>query len=109
MPNSVEEKGMGIVLNEANDASFLRLEGSIDISVATELRAALLGAIAAGKAIRVSAEAASEFDVTAFQLLWAAGREAKRSGMQIMLDGQMPETVRNGLSVMNLDACGLFA
>jgi len=106
--DSVEGEAMGIALNQTNDASFLRLDGVIDISVAADLKAALLESIAAQKAIRISAEAVSEFDVTAFQLLWAAGRRAKQLGMKFMLEGQMPSPVEGALSEMGFEARALF-
>lgn len=99
---------MGIALSQTDDSSLIRLEGVIDISAAAELKAALLSAIAAGSAIRVSAAAVSELDVTAFQLLWAAGREARRAGVKFMLAEQMPQPVRDAFSEMGLDAGALF-
>ncbi len=99
---------MGIALSQTDDSSLIRLEGAIDIGAAAELKAALLDAFAAGKAISVSAEAVSDFDITAYQLLWAAAREARRSGGHLAVAGQMPEPVRDALSGMGLDACALF-
>jgi anti-anti-sigma factor len=96
-----------VTLEQKNALTFIQLEGAIDISAVAELKAALLQAIAAGNAIRVSTEAVSELDVTAFQLFWAAGREAKRSGVHLALAGEIPEPVRNTLSGMGLDACAL--
>jgi len=100
---------VGIVLNHTEGSSLIRLEGIIDIGVAAELKAALLEAVATGNSIHVSIEAVSELDVTAFQLLWAASREAMRSGVDLVLAGEMPGPVRNALSEIGLDVCGLFA
>lgn len=86
----------------------IRLEGAIDIGIAAELKAALLQAIAAGESIRISADAVSELDVTAFQVLWAACREAKRSGVHLALAGEIPAPVKSTFSEMGLDACALF-
>jgi len=73
------------------------------------LKGVLLQAIETGDAIRVSAEAVSELDVTAFQLLWAARRETKRTGLHLTLAGEMPKPVQVALSEMGLDARALFA
>jgi anti-anti-sigma factor len=99
---------MGIALNQTSDASVVRLDGVIDISVAAELKAALLEAVASGKAVRISAEAVTELDVSAYQLLWAAGREGKRSGVELALAGEMPEPVKKSIEEMGLQACALF-
>jgi len=99
---------MGIALNQTSDASLLRLDGVIDISVAAELKAALVEAVASGKAVRVSAEAVTELDVSAYQLLWAVGRERKRAGADIVLTGEIPEPVRKSIEEMGLEACALF-
>ena len=94
---------MGIALDQANDASLLRLEGVVDISAAAELKAALLEAIAAAKTIRVSAEEVSELDVCAYQLLWAAEREANRSGLQFAFTGKLSETIESSLASAGLE------
>jgi anti-anti-sigma factor len=104
-----EEWSVGIALSQTDDSSLIRLEGAVDISVAAELKAVLLRAIAKGNTIRISADAVSELDVTAFQLLWAACREAKRSGMNLVLAGETPEPVEKALSEVGLDARALFA
>jgi anti-anti-sigma factor len=103
-----EERSVGIALSQTDNLSLIRLEGALDIGAAGELKAALLQVIETGNSIRVSAEAVSGLDVTAFQLLWAASREAKRSGVNLALAGEIPEPVRNAFSEMGLDACALF-
>jgi len=98
---------MGITLGGSEDASLLRLEGVMDISVAAQLKAALVDALRAGKDVHVSAEGMKELDVTAFQLLWAAEREAKRSGVEFKLTGELPEHIQSFLTSDGL--MGLFA
>jgi ABC-type transporter Mla MlaB component len=97
---------MGIALTEKKNASVLRLDGAIDISVAAELKTALLAALAAGKAIRILPQAVSELDVTAFQLLWAAEREAKKQALKFAYTAEMPSPVAGALSELGLKACG---
>ena len=85
----------------------IRLEGEIDIAVAAELKAVLLEALASGREISVGLEGVTALDVTAFQLLWAAGREAKQAGRKFRLSGARGEPVRSALASMGLD--GLLA
>lgn len=107
--NSGNPRDMGIVLTQNDDASLLRLKGDLEISVAAELKAALLEAIAAGKAVRVLTDGVTELDVTAFQLLWAARSQAKHAGIGFTVTGQMGEAVRQSLSAMDLDADAIAA
>ncbi len=103
---------MGVALRQTNDASQIVLEGPIDITVAAELKTALVEALAAatpGKKIGVAAEAAVSLDVTAYQLLWAAGREAKNAGVAIALDGAIPEAASRALAEIGLDTGALFS
>ena len=98
---------MGITLTQANEASLLRLNGEIDIAVAAELKARLLDAFAAGKAIRLSVDEIAGLDVAAFELLWAASRQAERAGVEFTVTGQFRKTVRESLSAMDLDVFAL--
>jgi len=84
---------VGITLEQGDESSVVCLEGVIDISSAAELKTTLLGALKSGKAMRLRLEANADLDVTATQLLWAAEREAKASGVAFTLAGQAPETV----------------
>jgi anti-anti-sigma regulatory factor len=99
---------VGVELNRRNGSSLIRLGGAIDIGGAAALKAALLEAIASGDPIRVSVDAVSELDVTAYQLLWAAAREAERSGLILSLAGEIPEPLRSALSEMGLDPCAFL-
>ncbi len=100
---------MGIKLSHAKQISRLRLDGVVDISVAAELKVALLKAVAVKKNIRVSAEAVSELDLTAYQLLWAAARQAKNKGMSFALAGRMPLPAETALADLGLPADALIA
>jgi len=99
---------MGIAPSNTKQSGLLQLKGVVDISEAAELKAALLEVLATGETIHVSLEAVSELDVTAFQLLWAARREAKQRGLKFMPEGQMPLPVKNALSDLGLEACAFF-
>ena len=99
---------MSIVLTESDGSTLIRLEGVIDISAGAEFKAAISQALATGKVVHLSAEAVTDLDVTAFQLLWIAGRETKRSGVHLESTGEIPEPVRDALSEMGLDLGALF-
>jgi anti-anti-sigma factor len=99
---------VSIALSQTNDASMIRLEGAIDIGSAAELKAALLDARHAGKGIVVTLGDVSELDVTAFQLLWAAQREAKEAGWGFELTGRLPEPVERSLAAVGLDVTAIY-
>jgi anti-anti-sigma regulatory factor len=65
--------------------SLIRLEGDITLASAAELKGLLLEGLAAGKDLWLDLEHTGEIDVTAMQLLWAAGREADRAGVKIAI------------------------
>jgi anti-anti-sigma factor len=75
----------------------IRLEGEVDIALAAALKEALLEALASSGDVRISLERATGLDVTAVQLLWAAEREAKASGVVLALEGPVPEVLRAAL------------
>lgn len=98
---------MSIELNQTADLSLIRLEGVVDIGSAVELKAALLQAMEAGRYIRISIEEVSGFDVSAFQLLWAAQRDAKRRGVGFGFNGDLPAGIEALLASSGL--AGLLA
>lgn len=94
---------MSIALIETDESSLIHLEGAIDIGAAAELKAALIEARKTGKGTVVTLGALSELDVTAFQLLWAAKREAKQAGLRFGL-APLPACIQASLAEMGLDA-----
>jgi anti-anti-sigma factor len=82
-----------VTLDQSEAVCLVRLEGEIDIASAAELKKVLLEALASGRELRVDLERAAELDVTALQLLWAAEREARRSGVGFTLAGRVPEAI----------------
>ena len=91
------EPDVGITVEQGEESTVIGLEGSIDIASASELKSTLLDALKAGKAVRVAPRANADFDVTAIQLLWAAEREARGSGVGFALGGQVPAPVSAAL------------
>ncbi len=85
---------MPVSFNRSAVPPVIRLEGPIDIAVAGELKEVLLEALATGVEVHVGLETATSIDVTAVQLLWAAEREAKASGVAMQLEGPVPEPLR---------------
>ena len=83
---------MGIVLERKDDTSVITLEGEINISSATDLKAVLLESLNSTMNIVVSIGDGAELDVMAFKLIWAAQQAAAALGVGFALRGEMPET-----------------
>ena len=81
---------MPLTLDQGEAVCLIRLKGEIDITTAADLKKLLLRALASGKDMCVDLERATELDVTALQLLWAADREARGSGRSLKLAGPVP-------------------
>ena len=94
---------MGIALSHAGDLSLIQLDGEIDIAVAAELKATLLKALESDREISVSLQAVTAFDVTAFQLLWAASRKASRAGLKLAITRELSEAIESSLAGMGLE------
>jgi anti-anti-sigma factor len=98
---------VGVTLEQSESLSVLRLQGAIDIASAGELKELLLKALElpkqeSPKEVSVSLEGATDMDVTAVQLLWAAKRNARASGVRFSLSGAVPEQLLANLSVVGL-------
>jgi len=59
----------------------IRWDGQIALASAVELKALLLEWLASGKDLQLDLERVDEIDITAMQLLWAAGGEAESRGV----------------------------
>lgn len=60
--------------------SILRLQGELNITLASELKGVLLATLAEGGDLQVDLERSDAIDITIMQLLWATRREADRRG-----------------------------
>ncbi len=89
---------MAVVVEKSDAVSRIALEGTIDISVAAELKTTLQEAVDAGKPIAVSLAAASYLDVTAVQLLWAARRAAQDARVTLTIEDAPAEPVAAALT-----------
>ncbi len=85
---------MPVTVEQSAAQSVIRLEGEINIGCAAELKDLLLQGLASGKELRVNVGRASELDVTALQLLWAAEREARKSAIKFVLAGAVPDEIK---------------
>jgi hypothetical protein len=86
------------VLEKGEQRSRLHLEGVVDIGCAGELKAQLMEALGRGLPVQVEMEKAERLDVTAVQLLWAAGS----SGVEMEFAGTTPEAVTAELAQAGL-------
>ena len=91
---------MPFTLEQSAGLCEIRVSGAINIASAADWKKCLLDALAGGAEIRLRLEMASELDITALQLLWAAEREARALGTRFTVVAPIPEeiaiTVKDG-------------
>ena len=76
---------MSVTIERRESHSFIRLDGDFTVTSATELKQVLLEGIAAGMDLHLDMEQIGAFDITAMQLLWAAGRAAAPTGTKLVI------------------------
>lgn len=59
-------------------------------------------ALGRGRPVRVSLEALTDLDITTFQLLWTARRDAEAAGVPLTLVGPLQDSVRQTLADLGL-------
>lgn len=84
---------MPITLDQREALNVIRLQGEVDITSAAELKKILLQALTSGKPLQLELEAATDADIATLQLLWAAERDVRRTGLRFTRIGQLPETI----------------
>ncbi len=94
---------MPVTLDQSEGRCVVRLEGEINIASAAGLKGVLLQALASGNELRLDFAGATELDVTALQLLWAAAREARGLGKGATLARPVPEEVTLAISEAGLE------
>ncbi len=82
---------MTVTLDHGEADCLIHLDGEINIASAAELKTLLVEALATGKDLRVDLERATQLDITALQLLWAAERKAAGAGSQFTVAGSVPQ------------------
>lgn len=80
---------MPITHAESETQHVIRLEGDVDVACAADLKRMLIEAVSSRKKLQVDMAAATDLDITAMQLLWAAKLEAERAGASCMF-GPVP-------------------
>lgn len=84
---------MPVTVEERENASLVSLEGAVDIASAQEVKDVLIKALASNKEIRLTLSSSTDLDITAFQLLHAAGRDASKKEITFMLEGSIPDEI----------------
>jgi len=75
---------MPVTLQKHESHWLIRLEGQVTLTSAAELKSLLLEWLTTGKDLEVDLQSAEEIDIAILQLLWAAAREAARTGVNIV-------------------------
>lgn len=84
---------MPAYLDTSEAISLIRLEGDVNIGAAIEMKGLLLQALSSGKELHIRLDNATDMDVTALQLLYAAQQDATKSGIRFTLDGRVTEVI----------------
>jgi hypothetical protein len=98
-----KEKLLPVSLEQDGALGRIRLQGGIDIGCAQELKALLVQGLSSSTELRVLPAEATELDVTAVQLLWAARCEATTLSVGFAFEGQVPEPVAASLAEVGLE------
>ena len=94
---------MPVTLEREDELSTIRLEGEVGIASAADLKSQLIQALGCGKQVRVSLQSVTDLDVTAVELLWAALREAKASGVAFVIEAPVPPIITSALLQAGFD------
>ena len=94
---------MPLTFDAGSTRYILRLEGEVDVTSAAELKLALIEAISSRQEVQVDLAGATDLDVTAIQLLWAANREAEKAGVRFAVTGEVSENIRNAVCEAGLE------
>lgn len=78
------------------------LEGDVDIAMAAQLKKELAKTLDSGRDVRVSLAAVSRLDITGFQLLWAAARQATIMGRAFSFNEPLPAEILADLAQAGL-------
>jgi len=79
-----------VTVDRSETPWIIRLDGEVTLASAPELKKSLMEWLASGNDLQLDLERVADIDVTLLQLLWAAGREALRSGATIA--SRVPES-----------------
>lgn len=90
---SERERCVSITVDRSGAISTVRLEGEVDINSAMELKDRLTEALAVGGEMKLDLSAVSALDITAFQLIWAAERAAKKAEVAFSITKLVPDQI----------------
>jgi anti-anti-sigma regulatory factor len=93
---------MPVTLDQSRTPCVIGLAGEVNIRCAAELKEVLVEGLALGRGLRVDLTGATEVDITASQLLWAAEREARSADKEFVLDRAMPDEIAATLNLTGL-------
>jgi anti-anti-sigma regulatory factor len=74
---------MSVTVQRSEPDWVIRIDGQATLASAGELKALLLEWVAAGSNLQLDLGDAEDIDIPTMQLLWAAAREAARTGVEI--------------------------
>jgi anti-anti-sigma regulatory factor len=89
---------MPVVMEQSETKSIVRLDETVSIESAAELKECLLEVLNVRKDIEISLAQVKNLDITAMQLLWAAEHAAKALGIGFRFLGPLAEEVSLSLS-----------
>ena len=99
---------MSIEIEQSESRSLIQLSDSITLGSAAELHRVLVDALGSSPSVAIDLERASELDVAAIQLLYAAWQAAKKSSVPLTLEGAVPAAVKNAFLEAGLDPFGVI-
>lgn len=82
---------------EQEATAVLRLSGNISVACSAELKQLFVQAFSTGKGVQLDLSAATNLDIAAMQLLWAAARHAEKTKTALTAAPTVPEGLKNGV------------
>jgi len=92
-----------ITSHETETQYVICLEGDIDVTSSAEVKRLLINAISSRKEVLLEMAKATDLDITAVQLLWAAVREADKAKLPFAVAGQVAEGIRRSVREIGFD------
>jgi len=84
---------MPISIQQIDEMYRIQLDGAIAIPSAAKLKLFILNGLSSEQKLCFDLQNATELDITALQLLWAAERESGIAGLPATISGQVPDSI----------------
>jgi 16S rRNA U1498 N3-methylase RsmE len=84
---------MPISIQQIDEMYRIQLDGAIAIPSAAKLKLFILQGLASGQKLCFDLQNATELDIAALQLLWAAERESAIAGLPATISGRVPDSI----------------